>query len=68
MAASITGGASFNVGTPVALFEFRASSNLSSPYYSVTRDGQRFLLSTIVETEPNAPLSVVVNWAAGLKK
>jgi Tol biopolymer transport system component len=68
MVASVTSGASLNVGTPVALFEFRASSNLSSPYYSVTRDGQRFLLSTIVETEPNAPITVVVNWAAGVKK
>ncbi|MGH9852694.1 MAG: TolB family protein, partial [Blastocatellia bacterium] len=68
MAVSITGGASFNAGAPVALFEFRASDNLSNPYYSVTRDGQRFLLSTIVETEPNAPLTAVVNWAAGVKK
>lgn len=68
MAISITGGASFNAGAPVALFEFRATSNLSTPYYSVTRDGQRFLLSTIVETEPNAPLTAVVNWAAGVMK
>jgi hypothetical protein len=56
------------VGTPVALFEFRPSSNLSTSYYFVTRDGQRFLLSTIVETESNAPLTVVTNWLAGVKK
>src|SRR5262245_21650019 len=68
MAASVTSAASLNVGAPVALFEFRASNNLSSPYYSVTRDGQRFLLSAIVETEPNAPLTVVVNWAPGAPK
>ena len=31
-------------------------------------DGQRFLIDTVVETEPNAPLTVVVNWAAGAPK
>jgi serine/threonine protein kinase len=49
MAAPVTGGASFKVGTPVALFEFRAISNLPTPCYSATRDWQRFLLSTIVK-------------------
>jgi len=68
MAASVKGGASFDVGAPEPLFEFRASSLQSVPYYSVTRDGQRFLLSTIVEIVPNAPLTMVVNWAADIKK
>ncbi|HVF29277.1 MAG TPA: hypothetical protein VM943_13605, partial [Pyrinomonadaceae bacterium] len=68
MAAPVASGASLATGAPVALFEFRASGNVIMPYYSVSRDGQRFLLSTIVETEANAPLTVVVNWAAELKK
>jgi Tol biopolymer transport system component len=68
MAAQAPRGASFKVGATEALFDFRASGNLSDPYYSVTRDGQRFLLSAIVETEPNAPLTVMVNWNAELKK
>ena len=68
MAAPVTSGTSLEVGTPVALFEFRASGNVIMPYYSVSRDGQRYLLSTIVETEANAPLTVVVNWAAEAKK
>jgi eukaryotic-like serine/threonine-protein kinase len=68
MAAAVKGGASFETGAPVALFEFRASGNLITPYYSVTSDGQRFLLSTIVETKAAAPLTVVVNWAAEMKK
>ena len=46
------GGTSFEIGTPVALFEFRAGGNIVTPYYSVTKDGQKFLLNTIVETEP----------------
>jgi eukaryotic-like serine/threonine-protein kinase len=68
MAALVTGGTSLAVGAPVALFEFRAGGNLIVPYYSVTSDGQRFLLSTIVETETNTPLTVVVNWTVGVKK
>jgi Tol biopolymer transport system component len=68
MAAQVRGGASFEASAPAPLFEFRAGGFQPIPYYSVTRDGQRFLLSTIVETVPNAPLTIVVNWAAGVKK
>jgi hypothetical protein len=68
MAAVVKGGAGFEIGAPLVLFEFRASGNLIAPYYSVTRDGQRFLLSTIVETGPNAPLTIVLNWAAEMKR
>ena len=68
MAVAVNAGASFEAGAPVALFGFRAAGNLITPYYAVTGDGQRFLLSTIVETESAAPLTVVVNWTADLKK
>jgi hypothetical protein len=68
MAAQVKGGASFDAATPAPLFEFRAGGFLRTPYYSVTSDGKRFLLSTIVAPMPNAPLTVVVNWAAGVKK
>jgi len=68
MAVPVKGGVSFEVSMPAPLFEFRAGGNIVTPYYDVTRDGQRFLLSTIVESEPNAPLTVVVNWAAGAPK
>jgi serine/threonine protein kinase/Tol biopolymer transport system component len=64
MAVPVTDSASLAVGAPVALFEFRPSSSLIAPFYSASRDGQRFLLSTIVEAEKNAPLTVVVNWPA----
>jgi len=36
--------------------------------YAVTANGQRFLINAVVETEPNAPLTVWVNWTAGVKK
>jgi hypothetical protein len=65
MAVAVKGEASFEADVPVALFEFRAGGNFSSPYFDVTKDGQKFLLSTIVETEAVAPLTIVINWAAG---
>jgi eukaryotic-like serine/threonine-protein kinase len=67
MAVPIKDGTSFDAGAPVALFEFRPGGNLSCPYYAVTKDGQRFLISTIVETEAKAPLTVVMNWDSQLK-
>jgi serine/threonine protein kinase/Tol biopolymer transport system component len=68
MAAAVMGEESLAVGAPVALFEFRSGRLLDQPYYSVDRDGQRFLLNTIVESETNSPLTVIVNWMAAMKK
>jgi serine/threonine protein kinase/Tol biopolymer transport system component len=68
MAVAVKGGASFEASAPVPLFEFRAGGGVLAPYYAVTRDGQRFLLSMLGETEPNAPLTVVVNWTAEVKR
>ena len=62
-------GESFEIGATVSLFDFRGVANLPplAPY-AVTADGQRFLINEGVDLEPNAPLTVVVNWAAELKK
>jgi len=68
MAAPVTGQASLSVGPPVTLFEFRSGGLPDQPYFSMDHDGQRFLLNAIVETETNSPLTVVVNWMAGMKK
>ena len=68
MAAAVKSGASFEASAPVSLFEFRAGGNLITPYYAVANDGQRFLLSTIIETAAGAPMTVVVNWTAELKR
>ncbi len=55
-------GSNVEVGTPVALFPLRPGSE-----YSVTRDGQRFLINTLTENAATAPITVVLNWA-GAKK
>ncbi len=65
MAAPVRSGESFEMGAAVSLFEFRAGTIQLITPYAVTGDGQRFLINAVVETEPNAPLTVVVNWAAG---
>ncbi|MGH9769358.1 MAG: TolB family protein, partial [Blastocatellia bacterium] len=69
MAAQASRGESFEVDAAVSLFEFRAGTHqVTFAPYAVTADGQRFLINAVVETEPNAPLTVVVNWAAGAPK
>lgn len=68
MAALVTGGTSLTVGAPVALFEFRRDISSDDSSYSVDRDGHRFLLTVLVEAETSSPLTVIVNWMAGVKK
>ena len=36
--------------------------------YDVSADGQRFLINTVPEQATSAPITVVVNWTAGLRK
>jgi roadblock/LC7 domain-containing protein len=68
MAARVTSDENFKVDAVVPLFEFIRGTNMD-PFapYAVTGDGQRFLINELVETKPNAPLTVVVNWAADLR-
>jgi eukaryotic-like serine/threonine-protein kinase len=69
MAAPVRSGENFETDPAVSLFEFRAGTMVSTfAPYAVTADGQRFLINAVVETEPNAPLTVVVNWAAEVKR
>jgi hypothetical protein len=69
MAAPVRSGESFEVGAPVSLFKFRAGTlgEIFAPYV-VKGDGQRFLINAVMDPEPNAPLTVVVNWAAEARK
>jgi len=66
MAAAVNGrGASFEVGVVKPLFETRGTGTRYQ--YAVTADGQRFLINTASEQAASAPITVVVNWTAGLK-
>jgi hypothetical protein len=52
----------------VSLSEFRDGTHSDFAPYAVTADGQRFLINAVIDKEPNAPLAVVVNWAAEINK
>ena len=71
MAVPVSAGASFQAGTPVALFQTHRRQPMSSQdlfSYDVSSDGQRFLIATKLD-EPNAaPLSVLLNWASEMEK
>ena len=61
----------FEAGAPEALFEIRVPSFLLAwPFslYDVTADGKRFLFTTSGGDTAEAPLTVVLNWQAGVKK
>jgi Tol biopolymer transport system component len=54
-------------GEPIALFEARVGEivPLQSGYnlsYVVAPDGQRFLISTVIEEPAASPISVILNW------
>jgi Tol biopolymer transport system component len=67
MAAAVNGkGSSFEVGAVKPLFETRALDPTRNRF-AVSADGQRFLINTDPQTT-SAPITVVLNWAAGLKK
>jgi hypothetical protein len=62
-------GNTFTAGNPRMVFEMRVIFPVGgAPAYDVTRDGQRFLAVTPLEETSPSPLTVVLNWTAGLKK
>jgi len=67
MMAAVNGkSGSFEVGAVKPLFQTHATG--SRYEYDVTADGQRFLINTAPEQTASAPVTVVLNWTAGLKK
>lgn len=72
-----TTASGFEAGTPQTLFPAHVAfsgggvtNRGNTPFpYSVTRDGQRFLVSVDVSpTVQTPPISVVINWPDGVKK
>ena len=73
MAVPVKLGATFEAGAPAALFEANINAaGAGAPgighQYDVTADGQRFLLNLEPRETSTAPLTVVLNWQAGVKK
>jgi Tol biopolymer transport system component len=66
MAVPVQLGASFESGTPKALFSIEASQSVEISY-DVSADGQRFIINSPIPGTA-APPTVVVNWAAELPR
>jgi Tol biopolymer transport system component len=70
MEVEVTLGASIKVGVPKLLFQAPALG-VNDPFgwsWDVTADGQRFLLNTTADQQGIAPLTILTNWQARLKK
>ena len=69
MVAAVNGrGSSFEVGAVKPLFRDARGGRRCVTPYAVSADGQRFLINTVPEQAESAPITVVLNWTAGLKK
>lgn len=60
-------GSRLDVGGVKPLFETRCAGG-TRYCYDVSANGQRFLIITAPEQTASTPITVVVNWSAGLKK
>ena len=67
MAAEVKDGDQFEAGLPKPLFDTQLSPDAEEAYFDVSKDG-RFLIPASAEQLVNTAMTVVVNWAAGLKK
>src|SRR5262249_3981642 len=68
MAVDLTFGDTLVVDRPKTLFQKERGWFDAPNRYVVTRDGQRFLINNPVEQASQTPITVVLNWTAGLKK
>jgi len=69
IAAEVTVGAQdFRVGTVRSLFTLSGLGQVPGYIYDVTSDGQKFLAVQDLVHTSTAPLTLVVNWDAELKK
>jgi hypothetical protein len=69
MSVPIGNGRSLDAGLPQALFQANVWTLARNQVYAVTKDGQRFIVTTTPQKSSGAaPLIVVLNWTAALNK
>ena len=69
-AVEVKSGSTFDASAPRPLFQARFPT-ASAPFgrtYTVTADGQRFLVTRLMEEDRAIPITVVLNWTADLKR
>jgi Tol biopolymer transport system component len=69
MAVEVDGSSDrFEAGVPGPLFETLVGAISGDSPYDVAADGRRFLVKVLVEEKAPAPVTVVLNWTADLKR
>jgi Tol biopolymer transport system component len=69
MAVDVTTSPAFKSGTPKVLFQAPIWGGARFVNrYDVTADGKKFLINVLLAEETIRPITVVLNWEAGLKK
>jgi len=57
----------FEAGAPKPLFDVRLQPPIWRTRYQVAANGQRFLVNVPVDASSPSPITVVLNWASGMK-
>src|SRR5579863_3708368 len=60
-------GASLQLGTPHVMFKATTVTGSSGPY-SVSGDGKKFVMNTVLPQSITEPLTLITNWPADLKQ
>ena len=60
-------GAGLQLGAPHALFKTTTVSGASGPY-TVSADGKKFVMNTILQQSITEPLTLITNWPTDLKQ
>lgn len=69
IAVEVNTGQSFEAGSSHELFGFsNGSGSTTEAPYTVSPDGQRFLINARADKSGPAPLTAVINWTVGLKR
>jgi hypothetical protein len=71
IAVPVKSGTKFEAGAPKSLFRVPLTSSadiLERHTYTVSNDGQRFLMAAAAGGGKSPPITVVVNWQAALKR
>ena len=68
MAVDVTGNGAFRAGPPKTLFSTPLATDWLFTSYSVTADGERFLMLKPAGEAASSTITVVLNWPATLKK
>ncbi len=67
MSAEISSAGGFQSSVPRQLFQADIKYRGDAWPYDVRADGQAFLINVLAEGNSAAPLTIVLNWNAGLK-